>query len=47
MNFDWAKLMTLQVFASDAVRLAEMMIAIQNSIHTADDPRSPYLIESE
>ena len=33
------------MFGADAVRLAELMIGIQNECTKPDDPRSTYLME--
>ena len=35
----------LQAFSGDAVRLAQIMISVQNDITAAEDPRTPHLVE--
>jgi hypothetical protein len=37
----------LQTFSGDAVRLAQIMISVQNDITAAEDPRTPYLVEGQ
>ena len=36
-----------QTFAVDAVKLAQIMIVIQNNISTEEDPRTAFLIDGE
>lgn len=40
-------LLTLQMFGTDAVKLSQLMITIQNQIVDADDPRSGYLMDGK
>lgn len=40
-------LLILQMFGTDAVRLSQLMITIQNQIVDADDPRSSYLMDGK
>lgn len=35
------------MFGTDAVRLSQLMITIQNQIVDADDPRSGYLMDGK
>lgn len=40
-------LLIFQMFGTDAVRLSQLMITIQNQIVDADDPRSGYLMDGK
>ncbi len=39
--------LVLQTFAPNAVRLARILIGVQNNIISSDDPRNSYLMEGE